>query len=320
MADDQWALDMIDVDKRYRGRGSSVTALDGLSLKIPAGTVFGLLGPNGAGKTSALEIAMGMRLADAGHVRTLGLDPVRDRHELTLRAAIQPQEVELFEFLTVRETLTTWASFYPSPLAVDDVLAELDMLDYRSRQVTKLSGGQRQRLNVALALIGDPRLLVLDEPSTGLDPVGRTRMWELLERTRDRGVSIILSTHLMEEAERVCDTVAIVDSGRCVVAGSPAGLVGDLGGERRVSFRFTGGAAGLDPLALAHVGRQMPGPGRDVVYLFTTDTDAALYALTRLDGAHDISVTTQRLADVYVHHTGKAWSEQATADLEGVLA
>lgn len=317
MHDDTWALTMVEVDKSYCGGRERVRALRGLTLQVPEGAIVGLLGANGAGKTTALEIAMGMRVADAGTVRTLGLDPVRDRALLTRRAAVQPQEVELFEFLTARETLETWASFYPAPLGIDDVLANLDMAAFQHRQVTKLSGGQRQRLNVALAMIGDPRLLVLDEPSTGLDPMARARLWEVLTRTRDRGVSIILSTHLMEEAERVCDTVAIIDAGRCVAHGAPADLIAGPGVDRCVTFRSAGGAAALGTEVLAAVGRVEPGPEPDTVRLLTKDTDAAIFALTRVAGVHDIAIQTRALADVYLHHTGTAWNESGTNDPEG---
>ncbi len=321
MRDNELSLDMVDVSKNYQVRRASVRGLRGMTLQVPAGSIFGLLGPNGAGKTTSLEIAMGMRFADSGRVRTLGLDPVTSRDQLRAVACIQPQEVQLFEFLTVREILRTWASFYPRPLDVDEVIAELSMDSFCERRVTKLSGGQRQRLNVALALVGDPRLLILDEPSTGLDPVARQDLWAFLERTRDRGVSIILSTHLMDEAERVCDRVAIIDVGRCVIEGHPADLIRDLGGDRRLSFRYPGGLEVLRKHDLPRVGRVERGVEPDELVLHATDTDAALFALTRIPGVHDISVRTRQLSDVYFRHTGKNWSEAPPVpELEGVRA
>jgi ABC-2 type transport system ATP-binding protein len=229
-------MPVIEVDhlyKRYRGR----VVVDDLSFTVERGEIFGILGPNGAGKTTTVEIIEGLRTPDAGTVRVLGLDPRRDRAELRRRVGAQLQESELPEKLKVWEALELYGSFYDRPADAERLLEDLGLADQRNTGYGKLSGGQRQRLSIALALVGNPELAILDELTTGLDPNARRDTWELIEQIRDRGVTVVLVTHVMEEAERLADRVALIDGGRLVAIDSPAGLVSRIEAEQRLRFR-----------------------------------------------------------------------------------
>jgi len=293
------------VTKDYRKGRDTVRALHDMSLRVDRGRLFGLLGPNGAGKSTSLEIAVGLRRATTGTVRCLGLDPAADRDQVTRRVGIQPQEVRLFEFLSVRELLDTWASFHEAPLSVDDLVEELAMGSYADRRVRTLSGGQRQRLHIALAMVGRPELLVLDEPSAGLDPQVRRDLWDLLRRTREAGTSVIVSTHSMEEAEELCDEVAIVDAGRCVAHGTPTGLIADSGAANRIAFSVTPESREVVEQKAAALGAVSSMAGR--VVLETTDSDRAIAQLAGVGGVRDLSVERPSLRDVYFAQTGKTY-------------
>jgi ABC-2 type transport system ATP-binding protein len=229
-------MPVIEVDhlhKQYRDR----VAVDDLSFTVERGEIFGILGPNGAGKTTTVEIIEGLRTPDAGTVRVLGLDPRRDRAELRRRVGAQLQESELPEKLKVWEAMELYGSFYDRPADAERLLEDLGLADERNTRYGKLSGGQRQRLSIALALVGNPELAILDELTTGLDPNARRDTWELIEQIRDRGVTVVLVTHFMEEAERLADRVALIDGGRLVAIDSPAGLVSRIESEQRLRFR-----------------------------------------------------------------------------------
>jgi ABC-2 type transport system ATP-binding protein len=218
-----------------------VPAVDGLDLEVREGECFGLLGPNGAGKTTTIEICVGLTRADAGHVQALGLDWAAHARELRQRVGIQLQETQLADKLTVAETLALFTSFYRRPRPVAELVATVQLEEKRRARVGQLSGGQRQRLAVACALAGDPDLLVLDEPTTGLDPQARRQLWELIGRFREQGRTTLLTTHYMEEAERLCDRVAVVDHGRVIALGTPRELIASLGAEHVVEFALAGG-------------------------------------------------------------------------------
>jgi ABC-2 type transport system ATP-binding protein len=229
-------MPVIEVDhlyKQYRGQ----VAVDDLSFTVERGEIFGILGPNGAGKTTTVEIIEGLRTPDGGTVRVLGLDPRRDRAELRRRVGAQLQESELPEKLKVWEAMELYGSFYDRPADAERLLEDLGLADHRDTRYGKLSGGQRQRLSIALALVGNPELAILDELTTGLDPNARRDTWELIEQIRDRGVTVVLVTHFMEEAERLADRVALIDGGRLVAIDSPAGLVSRIEAEQRLRFR-----------------------------------------------------------------------------------
>ncbi|MHB1846478.1 MAG: ABC transporter ATP-binding protein [Deltaproteobacteria bacterium] len=218
---------------RVRGlvkRFGDVVAVDGLDLEVRVGECFGLLGPNGAGKTTTLEILEGLQPTSSGDVELLGLDWRHHAAALRQRIGVALQETRLEEKLTVRETLTLFRSFYASGPTVEALLGAVQLEEKGAAWVGKLSGGQRQRLAVACGLAGDPELLFLDEPTSGLDPQSRRSLWELVSAFRARGRTVLLTTHYMDEAERLCDRVAVVDHGKVIAQGTPAALIGSLGG------------------------------------------------------------------------------------------
>jgi len=215
------ALDVRGLRKAY----ADVVAVDGLDLQVRVGECFGLLGPNGAGKTTTIEICEGLLAPDAGSVQVLGRQWGSDESELRELLGIQLQDTQLTEKLTVDETLTLFQSFYREAIDVGEVIDKVDLGEKRFSRVGNLSGGQKQRLAVGCALVGNPQLLFLDEPTTGLDPQSRRQLWDLIARFQDEGKTILLTTHYMEEAERLCDRVAIVDHGYVIALGSPTELM-----------------------------------------------------------------------------------------------
>ena len=200
-------------------------AVDDVSFDVQAGEIFGLIGPNGAGKTTTLECVEGLRAPDRGVISVLGLDPSRDAYALQERIGVQLQEAQLQKRIKVREAVDFWAALYRKPLQGDRLLEQLGLTDKRNAWFMTLSGGQKQRLFIALALVNDPELVFLDELTTGLDPQARRAIWDLIRGIRQRGKTVVLTTHLMEEAERLCDRVAIIDHGRIIDIGAPAELV-----------------------------------------------------------------------------------------------
>jgi ABC-2 type transport system ATP-binding protein len=218
-----------------RKRYGDTVAVEDVSFTVEAGEIFGILGPNGAGKTTTVECVAGLRRPDGGDLTVLGLDP-RDSN-LRRRVGVQLQESQLPERMTVREALELYSAFYPEPADWRALVAELGLTDKLTTRFGKLSGGQKQRLSIALALIGDPEIAILDELTTGLDPQARRDTWGLIESIRDRGVTVLLVTHFMEEAERLCDRLAVIDAGRVVALDSPAGLIASVSTEQHLRFR-----------------------------------------------------------------------------------
>src|SRR3984957_15018832 len=221
---------------------ADVVAVDGLDLEVAKGECFGLLGPNGAGKTTTIEICEGLTTADAGDVELLGLNWRTGANELRQRIGIQLQETQFPDKLKVEETLRLFRSFYRRGLSVDESIRIAQLEEKRSSRVGGLSGGQKQRLAMACALVGDPELLFLDEPTTGLDPQARRHLWDLVEGFKQAGRTIILTTHYMEEAERLCDRVAIMDHGKIIALGTPQQLIATVGGEHIVEFALSSDA------------------------------------------------------------------------------
>jgi ABC-2 type transport system ATP-binding protein len=227
---------VIEVQHLHKSYGHTV-AVDDVSFAVHEGEIFGILGRNGAGKTTTVETIEGLRTADRGAISVLGLDPRTDRAELTQRLGVQLQDSQLPDRLQVAEALELYSSFYRAPA---DWRALMDVLGLAGKSKTRfgrLSGGQRQRLSIALALVGNPQVVVLDELTTGLDPQARRDTWALIEGVRDRGVTIVLVTHFMEEAERLCDRVALIDAGRVVALDTPAALAGRVQADQRIQFR-----------------------------------------------------------------------------------
>lgn len=196
-------------------------AVDELDLNVTAGEIFGVLGPNGAGKTTLLECLVGLRKPSRGQIRVLGLDPQRDRAEFTTRVAVQPQQASIFESLKVREAIDLFGALYSDPMDTDEILRLVDLEDHADRRITRLSGGQQRRALVGVTLVGRPEVVVLDEPSAGLDPQARRGLWRVLEQLKDRGTTVLLTTHHMDEAAAVCDRVAIIVDGRIKALGTP---------------------------------------------------------------------------------------------------
>lgn len=236
------ALQCRNLRKTYDGK---VEAVCGLDLEIQAGECFGLLGPNGAGKTTTIEILEGLLEPSSGEVTILGKNWRDHAHELREMLGISLQETRLAEKLTVRETVELFASFYRLPRPAGQVLAEMQLEEKADSWVGKLSGGQRQRLAVATALAGNPKILFLDEPTTGLDPQSRRQLWDIIRAFQQNGGTVLLTTHYMDEAERLCDRLAIVDHGRVIAEGSPAQLIAHLGGHHVVEFAANGAGAAL---------------------------------------------------------------------------
>ncbi|MBI2797383.1 MAG: ABC transporter ATP-binding protein [Gemmatimonadetes bacterium] len=305
------ALSVRGLVKRY----ADVTAVDGLDLEVRAGECFGLLGPNGAGKTTTIEICEGLTAADAGEVTVLGRRWDRHPRELRERLGICLQDTQLSDKLTVEETLTLFASFYDVARPVDDVIAMVSLGEKRASRVVGLSGGQKQRLAVACAMVGEPELLFLDEPTTGLDPQSRRQLWELVERFKSTGRTVVLTTHYMEEAEVLCDRVAIVDHGKVIALGTPRELVASLDAEHVVDFTLAHDAevaldllqalpgvrsarrtAGLYELAVGAVHEALPG----------------LLALLAARGVElaELKTHSPTLEDVFVGLTGRALRDE----------
>lgn len=242
MASDGVALCVRGLRKAY----GDVVAVDGIGLEVETGECFALLGPNGAGKTTTIEICEGLTTPDAGTVELLGLEWKRDARQLRQRLGVQLQETQLAEKLTVEETVRLFHSFYQRGPLVADVIAMVQLEEKRSARVGQLSGGQKQRLAMACALVGDPDLLFLDEPTTGLDPQARRQVWQLIEHFKTAGRTIILTTHYMDEAERLSDRVAIMDHGRIIALGTPRELVASIGADHVVEFAIDAADAAPD--------------------------------------------------------------------------
>jgi ABC-2 type transport system ATP-binding protein len=292
--------------KTYDGK---IEAVRGLDLSIHAGECFGLLGPNGAGKTTTIEILEGLLEPTAGDVEILGMRWRHHERELREWLGISLQETRLSEKLTVRETLELFASFYRYPHAVGEVLDELSLAEKADTWVGKLSGGQRQRLAVATALVGNPKILFLDEPTTGLDPQSRRQLWDIVRQFQKRGGTVLLTTHYMDEAERLCDRLAIIDHGQIIAEGTPAELIARLTGHHVVEFAVS------DSVADESAWRVLPGVqsvrAEDGLFSLQVsephETIPPLLAAVQKRGARLNHLTTRQasLEDVFVQLTGR---------------
>jgi ABC-2 type transport system ATP-binding protein len=290
----------------------------GVSFEIHRGEIFGLLGPNGAGKTTTLEMLEGLRLPDAGEAYVDGLDVRKRRRAVQQRIGVQLQATTLFEHLKVRETLDLFASFYPRARDAGALLREVALEEKASAYASDLSGGQRQRLALALALVNDPALLFLDEPTTGLDPQSRRMLWETILRLRERSKTILLTTHFMDEAQMLCDRIAILDGGRIVAQDTPAGLIGLLGATAAIECTLGETAAGAAPIGPAEL-RALPGAlevrqGAERALIYSERVERTLMALLQLTSNHNtavehLQVHAPTLEDVFLKLTGKALRE-----------
>jgi ABC-2 type transport system ATP-binding protein len=295
-------IEVSGLTKRYGGQA----AVDGISFDVGRGEIFGILGPNGAGKTTAVECMEGLRRRDGGQVRILGLDPKTDGYRLHQLIGVQLQQAELQEKLKVREALELYASFYPHPADWRELLERWGLAAKADARFGKLSGGQKQRLFIALALIGNPEVVFLDELTAGLDPGARRATWDLISQVRAGGVTVVLVSHFMDEVEELCDRVAILERGRIAALDTPAGLVDSAGGEYRVRFRPM---APLDEQSLAAV----PGvtsvarTGTQVTVQGTGDFASAVTAelARRQVAAADLRIEGRSLDSAYVALTGR---------------
>ena len=314
------AIECRSLRKTYDGK---VEALRGLDLEIREGECFGLLGPNGAGKTTAIEILEGLLKPTSGEVRIFGYTWQTHANELREWMGISLQETRLSEKLTVRETVELFASFYRQPKSAAEVLGELELAEKSDAWVGKLSGGQRQRLAVATALVANPRILFLDEPTTGLDPQSRRQLWEIIREFQRRGGTVLLTTHYMDEAERLCDRLAIIDHGQVIAEGSPAELIDRLGGKHMVEFAVGGNSHHElnDPAHAQELWRALPGvesvhADDGLVCLTVRQPHVTIPALLEeisRQGAKLLHLTTRQasLEDVFVRLTGRHLREQA---------
>jgi ABC-2 type transport system ATP-binding protein len=300
------ALQIRNLRKSYQ----DVVAVDGLDLEVSRGECFGLLGPNGAGKTTTVEICEGLNTADGGEVLVLGQRWGRNDRELRERLGISLQETQFSEKLTVHETVQLFRSFYRQGPTPDDVIAMVQLQEKGRSRVGQLSGGQKQRLALACALVGDPELLFLDEPTTGLDPQSRRQLWELIERFKSDGRGILLTTHYMDEAERLCDRVAIMDHGKIIALGTPAELISALNAEHVLEFALVEPAT-LDGRALRSLDGVCSADRRNGTYHVQVKelhrVMPALLGELRRQGAQlaELRTHSATLEDVFVSLTGR---------------
>ena len=303
--------------RRLRKAFADVVAVDGLDLEVRRGECFGLLGPNGAGKTTTIEICEGLTAPDSGTVELLGMNWRENGNQLRQRVGIQLQETQFPDKLTVEETLRMFRSFYRHGLTVDESILTAQLEEKRKSRVGGLSGGQKQRLVMACALVGDPELLFLDEPTTGLDPQARRHLWDLVDQLKQAGRTIILTTHYMDEAERLSDRVAVMDHGKIIALGTPQQLIASIGGEHIVEFAVGGpkGVAGahgeVDTAALLAIpGVQSHRVDAGLHQLSVTELHTAVPAIFSELTAQGLALSEFRthsatLEDVFVALTGR---------------
>jgi ABC-2 type transport system ATP-binding protein len=297
---------VLDSLRKFYG---DLRAVDGVSFEVGSGEIFGMVGPNGAGKTTTIECLEGLRQASGGRASVLGLDPRRQGYELRERIGVQLQQSALPDRLRVREILGLFAAFYRKSVDWHPILEELGLAEKAGAPFAKLSGGQKQRLHIALALVNDPELVFLDELTTGLDPQARRAMWDLVKRIRDRGKTVFLTTHYMEEAEQLCDRVVIIDHGKIVALDTPHKLIASLDAENRVVFAVDG-PGDLDPASF----RSIPGVSRvessgSRVIIFGRGEDLVVRVVMALAAAkirfRDLRTEQPNLEDVFLALTGK---------------
>ena len=304
------AISCRDLFKQYKSRSGIVNAINGLNLVIHRGECFGLLGPNGAGKTTTIEIFEGLLRPTSGEVEILGMQWGQNDDAVRQRIGISLQETRFTERLTVFETLVLFRSFYRDGHPPEEVLKAVGLGEKAGSWVGKLSGGQRQRLAVACALVGNPDLLFLDEPTTGLDPQSRRHLWDILRKLREEGRTVLLTTHYMDEAERLCNRVAVIDQGKIIALGSPAELIAGLGGEHIVEFALANSASTAREELAGLPAVQEVRPDGDGFSLTVTEPHITIPALLQHLQAKKLnlarlSTRNASLEDVFVTLTGR---------------
>jgi ABC-2 type transport system ATP-binding protein len=296
---------VIEVDGLVKSYDDKVV-VDGVSFGVEEGEIFAILGPNGAGKTTTVESIAGLRTPDSGSIRVFGLDPLDDRVRVRTQLGVQLQESRFQDRVKVKEVVETFAALYPDPLNVPELLDRLGLGDKADTRYAKLSGGQQQRVSIAIALVGQPKAVILDELTTGLDPQARRETWGLVEDLRDSGVTILLVTHFMEEAERLADRLALIDSGRVVALDTPQGLIDSVGIEQRIRFTAT---ETIEDTWLTDL-PEVTGVSRSHEEIVVTGNERLLFAVVSLLARHGIvpgrfQVDQTTLDDAFVVLTGR---------------
>ncbi|WP_459980215.1 ABC transporter ATP-binding protein [Paenibacillus sp. YK5] len=304
--------------KRY----GDFTAVKGVNFEVYKGEVFGLLGPNGAGKTTTMEMIEGLRRPDDGYAVVAGYDTRKDLKKVKEVIGVQLQSTSLFDLLKVHEIVKMYASFYPESVPIDPLLEDMLLQEKRNDRVRNLSGGQKQRLAMALALVNDPQVIFLDEPTTGLDPQARRTLWDIVLRLKERGKTIVLSTHYMDEAHVLCDRICLMDSGQVIALDAPRNLVRSLQSESAIEFRLEGTEEWERErlnLALVLLGRvsevKQADYRNELFVLYTDDLQTSLVELIGLASreqwkVQDLQTRTATLEDVFIHMTGRGLREQ----------
>jgi ABC-2 type transport system ATP-binding protein len=298
------AIEVADLVKIY----GPLRAVDGISFQVEPGQIFGMLGPNGAGKSTTVEIVEGLRTADSGEVRVLGTDVRRHPRQVKERIGVQLQSTAFYKQLSPRQLLRLFASFFSRSLPVADLIAMVNLEEKADAPSDSLSGGQRQRLAIAVALVNDPAIVFLDEPTTGLDPQARRSLWDVISRLRSEGKTVLLTTHYLEEAERLCDKLVVIDHGKVIAAGTPQGLINEHFERAAVEF-VEDAALPLEMLErLPAVDKAEQRNGQSI--LFSTDsprTAGALLETARQAGVElkGFSIRTATLEDVFLKLTGR---------------
>ena len=301
------AVEVAHLSKRY----GSLLAVDDVSLCVEEGEILGILGPNGAGKTTLVEMMEGLRQPDRGSITILGLDAEKDRKEIREIFGVQLQSTTLYDCIRVREALALFGGYYRQALSVESLLQSFALTEKQHAFVSRLSGGQKQRLALALAVVNDPKLVFLDEPTTGLDPQARRNLWEIIRALRDQGKTVVLTTHYMEEAEELCHRVAIMDQGRIIALDRPAALIAAAGLESTVEFGADERLRGaVEDAGLAV--KTVPSDGR--LLLQTADPSGVLTQLTQIAAQtgialKDLTVRKATLEDVFLSMTGRQLRE-----------
>ncbi|MCM3719917.1 ABC transporter ATP-binding protein [Fictibacillus phosphorivorans] len=293
--------------KRY----GDFTAVDGSEFSVHKGEVFGLLGPNGAGKTTTLEMLVGLRKPDEGTAIVGGYDITRELDKVKEVIGVQLQSTTLFELLTVEEILHLYGSFYREHISIPDLIEDMLLTEKKNSRIKGLSGGQKQRLAIALALVHDPQIIFLDEPTTGLDPQARRTLWDIILRLKERGKTVVLTTHYMDEAHVLCDRIAIMDQGKLIALDTPGELVKNLQSDSAVEFRFDEEA---DVVLSEIEGVKQVGSQKDVHILYTDNLQQTLTSLIAIASEKelrlvDLQTRTATLEDVFIHMTGRRLRE-----------
>ncbi|MBD7965255.1 ABC transporter ATP-binding protein [Fictibacillus norfolkensis] len=302
--------EIIKVQKLVKRYGD-FTAVDGSEFSVHNGEVFGLLGPNGAGKTTTLEMLVGLRKPDEGTAIVGGFDITKELDKVKEVIGVQLQSTTLFELLTVDEILHLYGSFYREHISIPELIDDMLLTEKKNSRIKGLSGGQKQRLAIALALVHDPQIIFLDEPTTGLDPQARRTLWDIILRLKERGKTVVLTTHYMDEAHVLCDRIAIMDQGKLIALDTPSELVRNLQSDSAVEFKFNDEV----DIVLSEIdGVKQVGSQKDVHVLYTDDLQKTLTSLIAIASERelklvDLQTRTATLEDVFIHMTGRRLRE-----------